>query len=82
MTQFENGWTRMGREDFEAGKGYKAPDSYRARMNYQWGWTQAQDSKESLAKREVALMSDPEYLALVAECEAFKAAQAKAGTAH
>lgn len=75
MTAIETGWMRVAREDFEAGKDSRCPDSYHARVQYQIGWSKAQDSKESLAKREAALASDPEYAALVAECEAFKAAR-------
>jgi hypothetical protein len=75
MATIENGWMRRAREDFEAGKDSRCPENYHARVQYQIGWSQAQDSKESLAKREAALAIDPEYVALVAECEAFKAAR-------
>ncbi len=74
MTQIENGWMRRGREDFEsAAADRRIPENYHARVQYQIGWDRAQESKESLAKREASLMAnDPEYAALVAECEAFK----------
>lgn len=77
MTNIENGWMRRARDDFESGKESRSPENYHARVQYQQGWSRAQDSKESLAKREAALQSDPEYAALVAECEAFRAARSQ-----
>lgn len=74
-TANENGWMRRAREDFESGKDSRSPENYHARVQYQIGWSKAQDSRESLAKRESSLARDPEYAALVAECEAFKAAR-------
>lgn len=73
-TANENGWMRRAREDFESGKDSRSPENYHARVQYQIGWSKAQDSRESLARREASLANDPEYAALIAECEAFKAA--------